>query len=229
MGYRGDWYDPIFFRKIYYSSFSKIVAGIFHRFLEKNRSGYYPITLELAATHGQHLDFVTHGYGTYILSDFVLNDTLIAKSKEKINVSVMKLDVRDLSDLTENGIDRVVVTCLLHHIEDVPPALQQMVRVLKPETGVIDILLPNDPSFIWNLGRIIFTVPKVLLAGKSWKDYWKYVNDEHVNKIDQILLDVKNIALSHNLRIAYSKIPFDHAPEFLTFFTRVSITKQKKI
>lgn len=225
MGYRGDWYDPKFFRKIYYSSFSKIVAVIFHRFLEKNRSGFYPITLELAATHGQHLDFVTHGYRTYILSDFVLHDTLVAKSKEKDNVSVMKLDVRDLNELSENEIDRVIVTCLLHHIEEVPLAIEQMVRVIKPETGVIDILLPNDPSFIWNLGRIIFTVPKVLLAGKSWKEYWEYVKDEHVNKIDQILLDVKNTALSKNLRVAYSKIPFDHAPGFLTIFTRVSINK----
>jgi SAM-dependent methyltransferase len=226
MGYRGDWYDPVFFRKIYYSSFSKIIAGSFHRFLESNRNGKYPITLELAATHGQHLDFVTHAYDSYILSDFVVNDALIMKSKERKNVSVMKLDVRDLTTLSENGIDRIVVTCLLHHLEDVSPAIEEMTRVLKPQTGVIDILLPNDPSMIWNTGRILFTVPKVLLAGKSWKDYWKYVNDEHVNNINQIINDIKNVAAKHNLSISYSKLPFNRAPQFLTFFTRVSITKE---
>jgi ubiquinone/menaquinone biosynthesis C-methylase UbiE len=225
MSYRGDWYDPTFFKKIYYSNVSKLVSDKFHRFLEKNREDNFPITLELAATHGQHLDFVKHTYNSYILSDFIVNETLIAKSREKLNVSVMTLDVRDLTTLDQDSIDRIVVTCLLHHLTEVPQALEQMIRVLKAKTGVIDILLPNDPSLIWNLGRILFTVPRVLLAGKTWREYWKYVDDEHVNNINQILMDINEAAIQQNLKISYSKLPFNHAPRVFTFFTRVSITK----
>ena len=225
MGYRGDWYDPTFFKKIYYSSFSKVVSDKFHRFLEKNREENFPVTLELAATHGQHIDYVKHGYNSYILSDFVVNEVLVAKAQQKLNVSVMTLDVRDLTALDKDTIDRIVVTCLLHHLTEVPLALEQMIRVLRAKTGVIDILLPNDPSLIWNLGRIMFTVPRVLLAGKTWKEYWKYVDDEHVNNVNQILIDIKEVANEYNLKISYSKLPFDRAPKIFTFFTRVSITK----
>lgn len=220
-----EWYQPRFFSSIYYSGVSSRFQNIVHKFLEKKRSTDYPLTLELGATHGQHFDFVKHSYDTYILSDLFLNNELIEKSKKHKKIVVKKIDIRDLSFVEKNSIDRIILTCVLHHVENTYLCLEQMIRILKPKTGVIDIFLPNDPSILWNMGRLVFTVPKVLRAGKSWKEYWNYVKLEHINNTIGILSIIKKFEIEKNVKISIIKFPLNHSPLFLTLFMRVSISK----
>lgn len=220
-----EWYKFKFFNKIYYTGISKIVISKSHRLLEKNRRNHFALTLELGATHGQHLEFVEHTFDQYILSDLVLNEDLINRIDTSKNISVIKLDAHDLSCFKSNSIDRILMTCLLHHLSDVNLSLEQMLNILKPKTGVLDILLPNDPSLIWNLGRIILTIPKVIMSGKSWSEYWEYVNQEHINSIQTILKIIQLMQIRRNLIVNISRQPFNRAPDMFTSFYRVSISK----
>ena len=220
-----SWYKPNFFKKIYYSGISKFIIGGSHKFLEKDRFGEFPVTLELGATHGQHLEYVKHSYDKYILSDLVLNDELMKKAKINDKVQVMCLDVTNIRNISTDTVDRVVLTCLLHHIEKVHLGLQEIIRVLKPSKGIADILLPNEPSFIWNLGRVLIIIPKVILSGRTWKEYWHYVELEHVNNITNILISINEIKTKKNLKVKIQKFPFSFAPMFLTAFVRVTIQK----
>jgi ubiquinone/menaquinone biosynthesis C-methylase UbiE len=60
--------------------------------------------------------------------------------------------------------DRVVVTCVLHHLADPEVALEEMLRVARPR-GVIDILIPSDPGFMFRLARRIGPVRRAERVG----------------------------------------------------------------
>jgi len=220
-----SWYRPNFFKKIYYSGFSKLIISRSHKFLEKDRFGDFPLTLELGGTHGQHLEYIKHSYKKYILSDLILNDELTKKAKINSKVQVMCVDVNDIDKISTDTVDRVVLTCLLHHIDNADLGLQEIVRVLKPNKGIADILLPNEPSVIWNLGRVIFIIPKVVISGKTWKEYWKYVELEHINNINNILISIEKLKTEKNCKVNIEKFPFNFMPMFLTVFMRVTIQK----
>ena len=130
-----------------------------------------------------------------------------------------------MSFAEKNSIDRIILTCVLHHVENTYLCLEQMIRILKPKTGVIDIFLPNDPSILWNMGRLVFTVPKVLRAGKSWREYWNYVKLDHINNTTGILSIIKKFEIEKNVKISIIKFPLNHSPLFLTLFMRFNISK----
>lgn len=182
-----EWYEANFFSKIYYSGLVGTILSKMHRFLEQERVNHYSITLEVGATHGQHLPFVTHTYDKYILSDLVISDELNKISSLNSKTSILEADVRNLQGIASGSCDRILMTCLLHHVRDTSSVLEELLRCVKPKSGIIDILLPREPSLLWNLGRVLFVFPRVILGGKSWREYWAYVKLEHVTTHKKIV------------------------------------------
>jgi len=182
-----EWYEANFFSKIYYSGIAGFYLRKMHAFLEQERHGHYSLTLEVGATHGQHLSFVSHTYDNYILSDLVISAELEKCSSSNSKTSLLEADVRDLKGIKSGTCDRILMTCLLHHVRDTSSVLEELLRCVKPVSGVIDILLPREPSILWNLGRVLLVFPRVRLSGKSWSQYWKYVKLEHVTTHKRIV------------------------------------------
>jgi len=182
-----EWYEANFFSNIYYSGPAGYYLRKMHIFLEHERFGHYSLTLEVGATHGQHLPFVSHSYDHYILSDLVISDELKKCASSNNKTSLLAADVRDLKGINSGTCDRILMTCLLHHVQETSSVIEELLRCVKPRSGIIDILLPREPSFLWNLGRVLLVFPRVKLMGKSWKDYWKYVKLEHITTHKKIV------------------------------------------
>ena len=217
-----SWYSEDNFSRIYYSGASTKVAERFHRLLEKNRVQKFNDVLELGATHGHHLKFVNHPYEKYTLSDLRPSQALMAIAELNSRVSVHQIDVTKLESIESKSFDRLVLTCLLHHVNGPENVIEELIRVTRPG-GVIDILLPNDPSIFWNLGRLIFTVPKALRQGFTWKQYWDYVKIEHINGVKELQMMVRESVTRHKLRLEIDTWPFSQKVPLPMVYFRYSI------
>jgi SAM-dependent methyltransferase len=120
--------------------------------------------LELGGNIGEHVKFVKCHFDKYICSDL----SIPKKGTEKSSNSKVSYEIQDAESLTfeNNSVDRIILTCILHHLKNPEIALQNTRRVIKPD-GVISIALPNDPGIIYRLLRAITTLRNAKKVGKK--------------------------------------------------------------
>ena len=120
-----------------------------HRMLERGVRDNFDNVLELGAGNGEHFEFVRHHFETYLLSDLRDKTTFVSEDQrvrfESFNAEEIPYD--------ENCFQRVISTCLLHHVSDVRGTLEDMRRVAT-HGGLISINIAADPGllyrFIWS-------------------------------------------------------------------------------
>jgi len=120
-----------------------------------DKDDYFERVLEIGAGTGEHLRFVQHGFGEYIVTD--QNPRAISVAKEKISVfrtEKIGFSVQSGKKLAfpDNSFDRIIAAHVLEHIYYPHIALQEWCRVLR-KGGVLTIVLPTDPGIAWRLGR----------------------------------------------------------------------------
>jgi phosphatidylethanolamine/phosphatidyl-N-methylethanolamine N-methyltransferase len=138
------WYED------HYSTTSATANGsLFEKFMHRameaqlDASQTYDRVLEVGGNRGEHVPYVRHGFTTYVLSDLFMPDVSDAVGLDP-RVVAQAADVQDLP-FDDHAFDRLVATCLLHHVPDPFAALREMRRVVRPG-GCITILLPTDPG-----------------------------------------------------------------------------------
>ena len=147
------WYSECYESTSYGGSAGRVQHWM-HRSLERR---YTPQTrfgavLEVGGNLGEHAPFVQHSFDRYVVSD--LSDQLSPVEREALSQRGMTFEIADVLDLPfEDGtFDRVLNTCVLHHVSDGERALQEMRRVLAPG-GTADIFLPSDPGLLFRLSK----------------------------------------------------------------------------
>lgn len=133
-------------------------TAFFNRALEKPfpPSSYLENVLELGAAHGSHFKFIRHSFGTYLLTDIVDHGLTPAEAQGQSDAAggrgVVRCERADAESLhySDETFDRVLHTCLLHHLRDPEKALREMRRVTRPG-GILSLYLPHDPGFIYSL------------------------------------------------------------------------------
>jgi phosphatidylethanolamine/phosphatidyl-N-methylethanolamine N-methyltransferase len=150
-----DWFRE------HYSAVSATANGsIFHRYMHQQLERRFPATasyarvLELGANRGEHVPFVTHQFEEYIVSDLRLPE-LPEDLRKNPRISLAVHDAHDVEEPTAS-IDRLVATCLLHHVDDPLRVMSEMRRVVRPG-GVISVLIPGDPGIAYRLGKYLTT------------------------------------------------------------------------
>lgn len=144
-----EWYGK-YYSKINISAREKsTLYRLMHLLLEKSRlirSRRFTKILEVGANSGQHVAFVKKTYETYVASDLRMPEFSVVDSLES-KFPGLRFEIADVERLPyHDGVfDRVVVTCLLHHLRDLDSALLEIRRVTN-NNGVISILLPHDPG-----------------------------------------------------------------------------------
>ena len=118
----------------------------------------YPVVLEIGAGSGEHFIYVKHDFEKYIMSDIVLpvinhdSKSLNKNARDKHSrVICKKEDAEDLK-LASDSVDRLISTCVLHHLHDPSTALDEMRRVVK-NNGLVSIYLPSDPGFLYRAAQ----------------------------------------------------------------------------
>jgi SAM-dependent methyltransferase len=178
-----NWYGE------HYSSVTATADGsVFHTYMHRAMERRYgpqasfPRVLEVGGNRGEHVPFVRHQFADYLVTDLrlpVLPDPLRADSRIRAEAcDVMSIPQRD------GTFDRVIATCLLHHVDSPLMAAREMRRVVRPG-GHITILLPTDPGLAYRVGKAVTSGRAAQRAGLG--DRYKLIGAiDHRNHFQSI-------------------------------------------
>ena len=145
------WYGD-YYNRVTYSGVAGRIQRWMHRSIERGytQGTRFDDVLEVGGNRGEHLPFVRHQFSSYILSDIHTPDAdLPDLQPEGVNFQVVDVQSMPFPDET---FDRVLNTCVLHHVPEPEAALTEIRRVLRPG-GTADIFVSADPGLLFRVGR----------------------------------------------------------------------------
>jgi phosphatidylethanolamine/phosphatidyl-N-methylethanolamine N-methyltransferase len=181
--------------KLFVTGRNGIASKIMHRLLEHGLDGdHFSKTLEIGANKGEHLSHVRHSYDSYLLSDIVdrINHASLPQKASFVLADVCNLHFPD------NHFDRVVVTCVIQHVDEPEKAFQELLRVLKPG-GNCRILLQSDSSILFRLIRALTTLRYARKANKL-EEVQLFFAREHKNNYLNLVTLSKYTYKDHGFR-----------------------------
>ena len=142
---------------------ARVWASIHTQMERPFKNGFYGRILEIGAGNGEHIPFVNCGYDNYVASDIRIENL----SKIKNHESRIGAVVQDAQTLTfpNDDFDRVIVTCLLAHLDKPENAVAEMRRVVKKTDGFVTIYLPCEPGVFLRIVRSLSTHLKARRMG----------------------------------------------------------------
>lgn len=203
-----DWYATNYSIINLTGDSESFAARKIHRLIESGRQGVqYSRCLEIGTNNSSHLPFIKHSWSEYTLLD--LRPEAGTQSDRYMTLSGVRFIQADvhLLPFQDNSIDRVISTCLFHHLEDPLQAMKELNRVVRPG-GVIDIFLPSDPGVAYRVVRFFTTSIKarkhdVLLESK-------YINAiEHRNHIKSLIVMGQYVFGPQNLALDWFPFPIN--------------------
>lgn len=158
-----DFADPDAVLRLWYERYYSIVAvtangSFFQRYMHAamerpfGPSDRFSHVLEVGGNHGEHVPFVRHAFDRYVLSDLrlpVLSPDLSADGR--VQVQACNIEALPYPD---QGFDRLISTCVLHHVDQPYTALREVRRVVRTG-GAVTFLLPTDPGMSYRAARAL--------------------------------------------------------------------------
>jgi len=143
------------FHRLHYQDHVGSYTVFQHRMLERHLPPLAPgeVTLEVGAGEGEHLAYVRGCGDTYLMVDLRDRSARVAEAHPDSPVPysfiVGSAEALPLGDAT---VDRLVATCLVHHLTLPDTAFQEWRRVCR-DGATLSILLPCDPGLLYRWGR----------------------------------------------------------------------------
>jgi ubiquinone/menaquinone biosynthesis C-methylase UbiE len=223
-------YYEEFFEEVNYKGTTGLFMNFIWKFMEKSHKGkHYDEVLEIGSTHLEHLKFIRHTFGNYVASDiakYPLHQSAQKIIKNLPKNQVVKQDTADAHDLKyrSNTFDRVLVTCLMHHLSFPEKAFSEILRVTK-KGGRITIFIPNDPGMLYRSVRYWTTHKRSRKLEKqnkieNHKFLWATEHRNHVLGLTIMLREIYK-----NETIKPRRFPAWIKPWNFSFFTIYEITK----
>ena len=222
-----------FYAKSQYTGAMGTFHDFYHRKLERHhKSNAGNRILEIGAGFAEHLKFVSADFQTYVISDLNLdkkNKYLVSNLESEglltdNRIEFAKCDVGSLP-FKNDEFDRVIVTCVLHHVSNLEVALQEIRRVTK-DKGQISVYLPCDPGLLYRFVRHFASHAKQAKIMNASMTHVKYIwSLEHINHFPGILSKLRWIFKEDDLafRGGLSRLlPFD-----FSIFKIIEITVSK--
>jgi phosphatidylethanolamine/phosphatidyl-N-methylethanolamine N-methyltransferase len=200
---------------IHYSGFMGYFTRSYHKRLEKPfRKSTFKKILEIGADQGQHLPFVRAAFSEYWMIDKSYDQEMNHKI-ESLNgnegvPSTARRSRQNAENLEfeDNTFDRVIATCVLHHIKDSAAALKEMRRVVK-DGGVVSIYLPCDPGIVYRMIRHFTSHLKQLKTEQVSMDFIKFRwSLEHPNHFPGLKTQIESIFKNDSKKLSKFPIRF---------------------
>ena len=155
-----------------YSNGNGMFSRFFHTQMERDlHFESFEYVLEVGAGSGEHFEYVKHQFNQYIISDLVLPN-LSSTLKHMVSLRnskapVIQIEAQDAQRLKypDSSFNRVIMTCLLHHVNEPLEVLTEARRVIS-NGGLISIYLPSDPGILYRLAQR-------LISTQSFKKYFE--------------------------------------------------------
>lgn len=217
------------YQKVHYKGSLGLFTSIYHKQIEHGRKSthHHSNVLEIGAGTGEHLRYVRHTFDEYVLSDIVAHpDSLRNLDEDPRRRKLISL-VADATNLpvADNKFDRVLSTCVLHHISNLELALSEIRRVCS-SNAVVDLYVPCDPGLLYRWLRHLTSHYK---QKKSMKSSWSEVKylwaKEHPNHYLGIISMIKFVFQGDQVRISRYPFPLFSWNTNLFVIVRIRITK----
>jgi phosphatidylethanolamine/phosphatidyl-N-methylethanolamine N-methyltransferase len=113
--------------------------------------------LEVGAGNGEHLRYVRHDFGRYVVTE-LSSERLDDARRRHGGDDRLVFQVEDATDLSfgDDSFDRLISINNLEHLPSPHVALKQWRRVVRPG-GTISLAIPTEGGIAWNLGRALTT------------------------------------------------------------------------
>lgn len=140
-------------------------------------------TLEIGAGLGAHIEFEDLSKQTYVANE--LRAEMAAEIKRRFpHVEVLVGDVQQGLPCESASFDRALAVHVLEHLPNLPKAVEDIRRVLKP-TGYFQVVIPCEGSMAYTLARNISA--RRIFEKRNNMSYDFVVESEHVNLPDEII------------------------------------------
>lgn len=191
----------------HYSSVAATADGSFvgrymHRAVEASHPaglGGLPRVLEVGGNRGEHIPFVRHAYTEYVLTDLrppSPPERLLADARLRVEAA----DVQDLP-YAADSFDRVVATCLMHHVPSPFRAAAELRRVVRPG-GHVTVLLPADPGIVYRAARAATSGRTAARHGLA-REHRLVAAIDHPNHVGSILVQLQHVFRHDQVRLRW--------------------------
>lgn len=143
---------------------------------------HFPLTVEVGSGSGGHLQHVRHSYDQYLMTD--IRD--YGREPTSDPRTPFLLANAETLPFADGSVDRIISTCLLHHVTNPLVALTQWRQALRPG-GVLTIFLSCDPGLVWRLGRRVGPRRRALKHGIDYDLLMALSHRNHAGSLMAIL------------------------------------------
>jgi ubiquinone/menaquinone biosynthesis C-methylase UbiE len=165
--------------------------------LERERDRFKKV-LEVGSGNGEHIDFVKHEFNQYVMLDLRKTE-LNSRWNSDSRIKTVEGNAESLPFETDE-FDRVISTCLLHHVEHPELVLSEIERVLS-QNGTATIFLSCDP------GLVVRTLRRLTVARsakrKGFQGYNLFISRDHRNHFGSLLEMAKFVFQKRNIKVKF--------------------------
>jgi ubiquinone/menaquinone biosynthesis C-methylase UbiE len=181
------------YNDVYYSGSLGWFERWTHKSLEKfkqNNSNF--IILDVGGGDGQHVPYIVGDYEKYIILDLLDHSKTPNPGISKLNLSKLDFIIGDAEVLPfeDGSVDRVILTCVLHHVDSPVKVLSECRRVLR-DGGILSVYLPNDPGMVYrwirHFGAHMKYAKKTKRKISEIKFLWAVEHKNHVLGLNTIV------------------------------------------
>ena len=194
-----------------------------HRSIELGHQSdiHFGDVLEIGANRGEHLQYVRHTFDRYFLTDLQIHDHSVLPDEESRDGIIFQQEDATRLSFRDQSFDRVLCSCVLHHVSDVESTLIELRRVLK-NGGHADLFLSSDPGFLFRLGRYLGPVRE---AKKLGLDGVKRLVDarDHRNHVASVTRLIRHVFRDD--RIVERSYPVRYMSWNMSFWKTFKISK----
>jgi phosphatidylethanolamine/phosphatidyl-N-methylethanolamine N-methyltransferase len=157
-----EWYENYYSRVNISATGGSRVSNLYHKLLERNfRSNFNHRILEVGANKKEHFNFVVDNFTSYVMTD--IRESSDSTKIRNERVEFRQADVEHLP-FDESVFNRVISTCVFHHVANPEKAFEEVRRVLV-DGGFFSLMLPNDPGLAYRFFRGITSLRRAQKFG----------------------------------------------------------------
>ena len=148
------------------------------------------VSLEIGAGIGGHLGYEPHGGGEEYVALEMRQDLADAMAKAHPWARIIVGDCEARVDYPDGHFDRALAIHVLEHLGNLPAALKEIRRVLKPG-GHFYVVIPCEGGLGYSLGRALTTARK--FTKRYGVPYEWMISYDHVSQPDEILAELRKL------------------------------------